>query len=81
MRRPLVEAVFGKLAEIAGELDRAAEAGEALRSPVAGKGERSEEALAALLGRLAGARSGRTAWPPRPQGSPRFRCRTTSVTC
>ena len=52
----LVEAVFGKLAEVADELDRAAEAGEALRSPVAG--ERSEEALAALLGRLAGARWG-----------------------
>ena len=54
----LVEAVFGKLAEVADELDRAAEAGEALRSPVAGEGERSEEALAALLGRLAGARWG-----------------------
>ena len=52
----LVEAVFGKLTEVADELDRAAEAGEALRSPVAG--ERSEEALAALLGRLAGARWG-----------------------
>ena len=50
----MVEAVFGKLSEVAAELDRAAEAGEALRSPEAG--ERSEEALAALLGRLAGAR-------------------------
>ena len=50
----MAEAVFGKLAEVATELDRAAEAGEALRSP--GTGERSEEALAALLGRLAGAR-------------------------
>ena len=50
----MVEAVFGKLSEVAAELDQAAEAGEAFRSPEAG--ERSEEALAALLGRLAGAR-------------------------
>ena len=50
----MAEAVFGKLAEVAAELDRAIEAGEAFRTP--GTGERSEEALAALLGRLAGAR-------------------------
>ena len=50
----MVEAVFGKLSEVAAELDRAAEAGEALRSPEAG--ERPEEAVAALLGRVAGAR-------------------------
>ena len=49
----MVEAVFGRLAEVATELDRAAEAGEVLRSPEA---ERPEQALAALLGRLAGAR-------------------------
>ena len=49
----MVEAVFGKLAEVATELDRAAEAGEVLRSP---ESERPEQALAALLGRLAGAR-------------------------
>ena len=52
----MVEAVFEKLSEVAAELDRAAEAGEAFRSPEAG--ERTEEALAALLGRLAGARWG-----------------------
>ena len=51
----MVEAVFGKLSEVAAELDRAAEAGEAFRSP-GEAGEHSEEALAALLGRLAGAR-------------------------
>ena len=50
----MAEVVFGKLAEVAAELDRAIDAGEAFRSP--GAGERSEEALAALLGRLAGAR-------------------------
>ena len=49
----MVEAVFGRLAEVATELDRAAEAGEVLRSPEI---ERPEQALAALLGRLAGAR-------------------------
>ena len=52
----MVESVFGKLSEVAAELDRAVEAGETLRSPEAG--ERREEALAALLGRLAGARWG-----------------------
>ena len=52
----MVEAVFGKLSEVAAELDRAVEAGETLRSPEAG--ERREEALAALLGRVAGARWG-----------------------
>ena len=49
----MMEAVFGRLAEVATELDRAAEAGEVLRSPEV---ERPEQALAALLGRLAGAR-------------------------
>ena len=49
----MVEAVFGRLAEVATELDRAAEAGEVLRSPEI---ERPEQALAALLGRVAGAR-------------------------
>ena len=49
----MVEAVFGRLAEVATELDRAAKAGEVLRSPEV---ERPEQALAALLGRLAGAR-------------------------
>ena len=52
----MVESVFGKLSEVAAELDRAVEAGDALRSPEAG--DRREEALAALLGRLAGARWG-----------------------
>lgn len=49
----MVEAVFGRIAEVATELDRAAEAGEALRSPEI---ERPEQALDALLGRLAGVR-------------------------
>ena len=49
----MVEAVFGRLAEVVTELDRAAEAGEVLRGPEI---ERPEQALAALLGRLDGAR-------------------------
>ena len=49
----LIQAVAGKLAEIATELDQANEAGDALRGPQAGN---PEQALAALLGRLAGAR-------------------------
>ena len=52
-KHAMVEAVFGRLAEVATELDRAAEAGEDLRSPEI---ERPEQALAALLGRVAGAR-------------------------
>ena len=49
----MVKAIAGKLAEVAGELDQAAEAGETLRLPGA---ECPEQALGALLGRLAGAR-------------------------
>ena len=49
----MVEAVFGRIAEVATELDRAAEAGEVLRGPEI---ERPEQALDALLGRLAGVR-------------------------
>ena len=52
-KHAMVEAVFGRLAEVATELDRAAEAGEELRSPEI---ERPEQALTALLGRVAGAR-------------------------
>ena len=51
--RVLIQAVAGKLDEIATELDQANEAGETLRGPEAGN---PEQALAALLGRLAGAR-------------------------
>ena len=51
--RVLIQAVAGKFAEIAAELDQANEAGEALRGSEHGD---PEQALAALLGRLAGAR-------------------------
>ena len=51
--RVLIQAVAGKFAEIAAELDQANEAGEALRGSESGD---PEQALAALLGRLAGAR-------------------------
>ena len=51
--RVLIQAVAGKFAEIAVELDQANEAGEALRGSEPGD---PEQALAALLGRLAGAR-------------------------